>query len=199
MTKAFQIATLLVFAGAASAAAQHPTHAPVTTHVKNTASANKPTAETRGAESAEHVKSFRGIAAKLNATPEAMQMAYEQAKSANPKLTRGQFIAANMLGLNLSDKGITTVTAPACGHTMAPVASGKSTAGLSPMSITPNRSLPGPAASYAALSGSSPDVAVMLASLPWLNTRVRPRIILPRHSALSITILPSALLGTAAS
>ena len=120
MTKAFQIATLLVFAGAASAAAQHPTHAPVTTHVKNTASANKPTAETRGAESAEHVKSFRGIAAKLNATPEAMQMAYEQAKSANPKLTRGQFIAANMLGLNLSNKGITT------DKILAGLASGKS-------------------------------------------------------------------------
>src|SRR5881296_3520236 len=108
MTKAFQFATLLVFAGAVGAAAQHPTHAPVTTHVKNTSSANKPTAETRGAGSAEHVKSFRGIAAKLNTTPEAMQTAYEQAKSANPKLTRGQFIAANMLGHNLSDKGITT-------------------------------------------------------------------------------------------
>ena len=104
MTKAFQFATLLVFAGAVGAAAQHPTHAPVTTHVKNTSSANKPTAETRGAGSAEHVKSFRGIAAKLNTTPEAMQTAYEQAKSANPKLTRGQFIAANMLGHNLSDK-----------------------------------------------------------------------------------------------
>ena len=37
-----------------------------------------------------------------------MQTAYEQAKSTNPKLTRGQFIAANMLGHNLSDKGITT-------------------------------------------------------------------------------------------
>src|SRR5256712_11860022 len=108
MTKAFQFATLLVFAGAASAAAQHPTHAPVTTHAKNTSSANKPTAATRGAESAEHLKSFRGIAAKLNTTPEAMQTAYEQAKSADPKLTRGQFIAANMLGHNLSDKGITT-------------------------------------------------------------------------------------------
>src|SRR6266704_875482 len=108
MTKAFQFATLLVFAGAVGAAAQHPTHAPVTTHVKNTSTANKPTAETRGAESAEQLKSFRGIAAKLNTKPEALQTAYEQATSANPKLTRGQFIAANMLGHNLSDKGITT-------------------------------------------------------------------------------------------
>src|SRR5881628_2133549 len=120
MTKAFQFATLLVFAGAVGAAAQHPTHAPVTTHVKNTSSANKPTAETRGAGSAEHVKSFRGIAAKLNTTPEALQTAYEQARSTNPKLTRGQFIAANMLGHNLSDKGITS------DKILAGLASGKS-------------------------------------------------------------------------
>src|SRR5213076_3169881 len=108
MKKAFQFATLLVFAGAVGAAAQHPTHAPVTTHAKNTSSATKPTTGTRGAESAEHLKSFRGVAAKLNTTPEALQTAYEQAKSTNPKLTRGQFIAANMLGHNLSDKGIAT-------------------------------------------------------------------------------------------
>src|SRR5207247_2121789 len=120
MKKAFQFATLLVFAGAVGAAAQHPTHAPVTTHAKNTSSATKPTTGTRGAESAEHLKSFRGIAAKLNTTPEAMQTAYEQAKSANPKLTRGQFIAANMLGHNLSDKGITT------DKVLAGLASGKS-------------------------------------------------------------------------
>src|SRR5207249_3926576 len=120
MKKAFQFATLLVFAGAVGAAAQHPTHAPVTTHVKNTSSANKPTTDARGAESAEHLKSFRGIATKLNTTPEAMQTAYEQAKSANPKLTRGQFIAANMLGHNLSDKGITT------DKILAGLASGKS-------------------------------------------------------------------------
>src|SRR5213076_339033 len=120
MKKAFQFATLLVFAGAVGAAAQHPTHAPVTTHAKNTSSATKPTTGTRGAESAEHLKSFRGIAAKLNTTPEALQTAYEQAKATNPKLTRGQFIAANMLGQNLSDKGITT------DKILAGLASGKS-------------------------------------------------------------------------
>src|SRR5213595_908628 len=120
MKKAFQFATLLVFAGAVGAAAQHPTHAPVTTHAKNTSSATKQTTGTRGAESAEHLKSFRGIAAKLNTTPEALQTAYEQAKATNPKLTRGQFIAANMLGQNLSDKGITT------DKILAGLASGKS-------------------------------------------------------------------------
>jgi len=109
MTKALQLAALLAVAGTVRAAAQHPTHAQASApHVKAAAPANKPSAETRGAESAAHLKSFRGIAAKLNTTPEALQTAYEQAKSTNPKLTRGQFIAANMLGHNLSDKGITT-------------------------------------------------------------------------------------------
>lgn len=121
MTKTFQLATLLALAGAVSAAAQHPAQqAARVPHVKNAAPANKPTAETRGAESAEHLKSFRGIAAKLNTTPEALQTAYEQAQAANPKLTRGQFIAANMLGQNLSGKGITT------DKILAGLASGKS-------------------------------------------------------------------------
>ena len=109
MTKALQLAALLVLAGTVSAAAQRPAHPLARTpHVKSAPAANKPASETRGAESAEHLKSFRGVAAKLNTTPEALQTAYEQAKAANPKLTRGQFIAANMLGQNLSAKGITT-------------------------------------------------------------------------------------------
>src|SRR2546426_9604015 len=121
MTKAFQLAALLALATTVSAAAQHATHATAgTPHVRNPSPANKPMGETRGAESAEHVKSFRGIAAKLNTTPEALQTAYEQAQAANPKLTRGQFIAANMLGHNLSDKGITT------DKILAGLASGKS-------------------------------------------------------------------------
>ncbi len=120
MTKAFQLATLLVLAATVSATAQHPAQQPARApHVKSAPPA-KPTAETRGAESAEHLKSFRGIAAKLNTTPEALQTAYEQAKAANPKLTRGQFIAANMLGQNLSAKGITT------DKILAGLASGKS-------------------------------------------------------------------------
>src|SRR5712691_7655543 len=49
-----------------------------------------------------------------------LQTAYEQARATNPKLTRGQFIAANMLGQNLSDKGITT------DKILAGLASGKS-------------------------------------------------------------------------
>ena len=48
--------------------------------------------------------SFKGIANKLGTTPEALQSAYETAKAANPKLTRGQFVAANMIAHNQSSK-----------------------------------------------------------------------------------------------
>jgi len=120
MTKVSQLTTLLLFAATAAVVAQKPTHmAASPSHVKGAAPATKG-AETRGAESAAHLKSFRGIAAKLNTTPEALQTAYEQARATNPKLTRGQFIAANMLGQNLSDKGITT------DKILAGLASGKS-------------------------------------------------------------------------
>ncbi len=45
-----------------------------------------------------------GVATKLGSTPEAMESAYMTAKQANPKLTRGQFIAANILANNLGSK-----------------------------------------------------------------------------------------------
>ena len=48
-----------------------------------------------------NVKSFRGIAVKLNTTPEALQNAFENARVANPKLSRGNFVAANVLADNL--------------------------------------------------------------------------------------------------
>src|SRR5207253_7603068 len=120
MRKVSQLTTLLLFAATAAVVAQKPTHMSASpSHVKGAAPATKG-AETRGAESAEHLKSFRGVAEKLNTTPEALQTAYEQARSTNPKLTRGQFIAANMLGHNLSDKGITS------DKILAGLASGKS-------------------------------------------------------------------------
>ncbi len=54
--------------------------------------------------------SFKGIAPKLNTTPDALETAYKAAREANPKLRRGQFVAANVLAQNLVDKhpGITT-------------------------------------------------------------------------------------------
>src|SRR5690349_1626143 len=50
---------------------------------------------------AANLKGFRGIAAKLNTTPEALEDAFEHAREANPKLSRGNFIAANVLADNL--------------------------------------------------------------------------------------------------
>jgi len=57
-------------------------------------------------------KGFRGAAAKLNTTPEALQYAYERDREANPRLSRGNFIAANMLADNLGEKH-PNVTTPA--------------------------------------------------------------------------------------
>jgi hypothetical protein len=47
---------------------------------------------------------FKGIANKLGTTPEALEQAYATAKQANPKLSRGQFVAANMVAHNLGAK-----------------------------------------------------------------------------------------------
>ncbi len=101
MSKTLHIGSLLVLGITLSAGAQHPAHAQAP-RVKPSAPAAKP--ETRGAASAEQTKSFTGISKKLGMTPEQLQTAYEQAKAANPKLTRGQFIAANVLAKNLGEK-----------------------------------------------------------------------------------------------
>jgi hypothetical protein len=53
---------------------------------------------------------FKGIAAKLGTTPEALETGYETAQSANPKLTRGQFVAANVLAKNLGAKNSAITT-----------------------------------------------------------------------------------------
>jgi hypothetical protein len=110
------LASLFALA-AAPAAAQHPARAqaPVP-HAKPGAAAHPAqpaqphTPEAERAERADNLKSFRGISSKLNTTPEALESAYEAAKQANPKLTRGQFIAANVLAQNLGTKhpGVTT-------------------------------------------------------------------------------------------
>jgi len=53
-----------------------------------------------------------GVATKLGSTPGEMESAYLSAKQANPKLTRGQFIAANMVAKNLGSKN-PAITTPA--------------------------------------------------------------------------------------
>src|SRR5439155_1386164 len=47
---------------------------------------------------------FHGIATKLGTTSDALESSYQAAKQANPKLTRGQFVSANMVAHNLGSK-----------------------------------------------------------------------------------------------
>ncbi len=53
---------------------------------------------------------FTGVAKQLDTTPQALEDAYQAALATNSKLTRGQFIAANILAKNLGTKypGVTT-------------------------------------------------------------------------------------------
>ena len=98
----------LVLFGFSTAAAQRPTHAQAPTpHVR---SAPRSAASPRPSASEPKGTSFRGIASKLNTTPDALESAYQTARAANPKLTRGQFTAANVLAQNLGtkDPSITT-------------------------------------------------------------------------------------------
>jgi hypothetical protein len=58
-----------------------------------------------------NLKAFRGIAPKLHTTPEALHTAFERARQTNPKLSRGNFIAANMLADNLGARRPNVTTA----------------------------------------------------------------------------------------
>ncbi len=77
-----------------------------TTHVRPMSRPTnaKPATPATAAPKANGSDSFKGIAAKLGVMPEALQSAYEAAKQANPKLSRGQFVSANMVAHNLSSK-----------------------------------------------------------------------------------------------
>src|SRR5215471_5254648 len=105
IVRATTLATGLALFSYATAAAQAATHAQSSTTPKVT---SRHTATSY--RSTPKVTSFRGIAAKLNTTPEALETAYKDAVAANHKLTRGQFVAANMLAQNLgsSNPSITT-------------------------------------------------------------------------------------------
>lgn len=48
--------------------------------------------------------SFRGIAGRLNTTPEALESEWQAAHQADRKLTRGQFLLASVLAKNLAAK-----------------------------------------------------------------------------------------------
>src|SRR5438093_1062886 len=64
------------------------------------------------AKPAEQHDSFRGIATKLGMSSGELESAYQTAKQANPKLTHGQFVAANMVAHNLGSKN-PAITTPA--------------------------------------------------------------------------------------
>lgn len=102
------IITAAVVAGvtlgaAGIATAQGKAGAPPATRVRHTPVA-KPSNPSNMAAKPKNESFPRGVATKLGSTPEAMETAYLAAKQANPKLTRGQFIAANMIAKNLSSK-----------------------------------------------------------------------------------------------
>jgi hypothetical protein len=109
--------TLAAFAGAAAQRPQHPTTpATPTTHQP----AAHPTESQPAA--AQDKTTFQGIAKKLNTTPDALESGYQAALAANPNLTRGQFVAANVLAQNLGAKN-TAITTDAI---LAGLKSGKS-------------------------------------------------------------------------
>jgi hypothetical protein len=103
MKQALHITSLLALGIAVSAAAQRPVHAQAP-HMKPTAPVAQRAGHGPEAKPSEEVKGFRGIAKKLNTTPQALEAAYDAAKAANPNLTRGQFVAANVVAHNLGEK-----------------------------------------------------------------------------------------------
>src|SRR5258706_9714290 len=95
---------LVAFSGHHPAAAQNPTPKP-----KVVAPAPKPKTHVSSGKPTNSAKppkpgipeSFKGIAAKLNTTPEALETQFAAAHAANPKLTHGQFVSANVVAHNL--------------------------------------------------------------------------------------------------
>ena len=102
--KSITVATIVMLgvAGALSAQSKGAPARPVRTTPMShpTKGAAAPTT----ANKPEEHSSFRGIANKLGTTPDALETAYQAAKTANPKLTRGQFVSANMVAHNLGAK-----------------------------------------------------------------------------------------------
>lgn len=98
MKKVIAVAAALTLGIAAVASAQGKSHA------QQMARPAKPATPATATPAPNKSDSFKGIATKLGTTPDALQSAYETARTANPKLTRGQFVSANMLSHNLSAK-----------------------------------------------------------------------------------------------
>jgi hypothetical protein len=99
LTTSVTLALGLALATASAVAAQKPAHGRSSAHAP---SANRPSNPDQ--DRAKDVDSFRGVAKKLGTTPDALETEYSAARQANPKLTHGQFVAANMVAHNLSAK-----------------------------------------------------------------------------------------------
>jgi len=99
LTTSVTLALGLALATATAVAAQKPTHGHASAHAPNV---NKPSNPDQ--DRAKDADSFRGVAKKLDTTPDALETDYLAARQANPKLTHGQFVAANMVAHNLSAK-----------------------------------------------------------------------------------------------
>lgn len=113
VTRFLRAATLLsglAFLGYTTAAAQRPSHPAATTQHVSNSSRSSQSSRSSTYMSTPRVTSFRGIASKLNTTPDALESAYKDALAANPKLTRGQFVAANVLAQNLGSKNSSITT-----------------------------------------------------------------------------------------
>lgn len=65
----------------------------------------------RNTPSENELNRYRGIARKLNTTPENLRAQYETALAANPDLKFGQFVAANMVAGNLNSRFPNVTTA----------------------------------------------------------------------------------------
>jgi hypothetical protein len=98
--------TLAMLAGSANLAAQQLARS---SNAKSAAAHEDSTRADRRRDA--NLKAFRGISAKLNTTPEALQNAFERARQTNPKLSRGNFIAANVLADNLGARRPNVTTA----------------------------------------------------------------------------------------
>ena len=98
------LTSLLMLAGSTTAATQQQARTlDVRTHADSTRAER---------QRASNLKAFRGVAVKLNTTPAALQNGFENARAANPKLSRGNFIAANVLADNLGARH-PNITTPA--------------------------------------------------------------------------------------
>ncbi len=99
LTTSVTLALGFALATATAVAAQKPTHGHASAHAPNVSKPSNP-----DQDRAKDVDRFRGVAKKLGTTPDALETEYLAARQANPKLTHGQFVAANMVAHNLSAK-----------------------------------------------------------------------------------------------